>query len=192
MAETDNDSQQNQPDIDYVNAFLKDRVETYAAEYFKEHLPQQTVQPQQTEEDATRNNLKQILEPFIRPDLDAAKMVAADSRDYVDFYGGKDGKDISDGEKDAVEAMFNNLKEKGRPLPRRDIYDYLQGKLSREKPEEFTRRHTDRQKRQLETANGAVDIGFAAIDRAKNDPVWSNVRSMSLEELGNNLEGVAF
>jgi hypothetical protein len=187
--------QTNQNDLDLakVQDFIRGQVETFAKEAFDKHaadLP--TTQPavRQTREEAARQQLRSVLEPFIKPEIDTIRVEAADTRDYVQFYDSNSGVDTSD--REAVEKMFLELKQKGRPIARQDIYDYLQGKKAREKPEEFTKSMNERRKQQTERASSAADVGLAALDRARNDPVWSNVRNMPLADLEKALEGVTF
>jgi len=150
------------------------------------NVQQSTNQP--TQEQQARQQLQDLITPFVKPGMDAVQLVSADTRDYVDFYSEDRVKD----DKDAVEKMFNELKGAGRPIPRRDIYDYLQGKLHRENPEEFETKVKARKQKQLEAVSGSIDFGASAADRAKNDPIWSNVRNMSVDDLGKALEGVTF
>jgi hypothetical protein len=191
MAEETNTPNNEELDLAKVQDFIKGQVETFAKEVFEKQAPQVQPQGQQqlTQEELARRQLADIITPFVKPGMDAVQLAAADTRDYVDFY---QDASIDQSDKDAVEKMFNELKQAGRPLPRRDIYDYLQGKMSREKPEEFSKKITERQKRQLDKAQGATDFGFGAIERAKNDPVYSNIKNMSLDELEKALDGVTF
>ena len=177
-------------DLAKVQDFIKGQVETYAQEIFKQQqaVPVQTQQSALTQEQLAQQQLRDVINPFIKPDIDNIKLVSADTRDYVDFYTDPSVRD----DKETVEKMFNELKEAGRPLPRRDIYDYLQGKMAREKPEEFSKKMTERQRKQLDSVNSATDFGAGALERAKNDPQWSNVKNMSLDELEKALDGVTF
>ena len=184
-------AEQEELDLAKVQEFIKGQVETYAKEVFATQAPQ--VQPQVHQgaisaEEQARRQLQEVLTPFIKPGLDAANLQSADTRDYVDFYSDPAVRS----EKETVEKMFDELKNNGRPLPRRDIYDYLQGKLYRENPEEFNKKVSERKKQQLDAASGSIDMGAGALDRARNDPVWSNVKNMSLEDLEKALDGVTF
>jgi hypothetical protein len=84
------------------------------------------------------------------------------------------------------------LKSQGRAIPREDIKNYLIGKAYSDDPKKFTEAEAQRHKAQMTNANGSVDMGLSALDRAKSDPIWSNVRSMSLDDLEKNLEGITF
>lgn len=181
--------QNEELDLAKVQEFIKGQVETYAREVFATQAPPAQQQPQTiSAEDQARQQLQAAITPFIKPGLDAAQLQAADTRDYVDFYSDPAVRS----EKETVEKMFDELKNNGRPLPRRDIYDYLQGKLYRENPEEFNKKVSERKKQQLDSAAGSVDMGAGALDRARSDPVWSNVKNMSLEDLEKALDGVTF
>lgn len=185
MAETEST---DELDLARVQDFIKGQVETFAKEIFEKQQPVATpVQRTPTQEDAARQQLADIITPFVKPGMDAVQLETADTRDYVDFYS--DPMHAED--KDAVEAMFADLKQKGRPLPRRDIHDYLQGKLAREKPDDFNKKRTERQRRQTEVVTSGVDMGFGALDRARSDPQY-DPRRMSLDDLEKALEGVTF
>ena len=181
-------------DLAKVQDFIKGQVETFAKEAFEKQTSQRQSQPtlvqtgQPTQEELAHRQLQDVLTPFIKPGFDAMRLETADTRDFVDFYNNPNVQE----DKEAVEAMFQDLKQKGRPLPRQDIYDYLQGKMAREKPQEFNKKITERQRRQTESAISGVDVGLAGLDRARNDPTWSNVRNMPLAELEKALEGVTF
>lgn len=174
-----------------VTSFIKDQVTQYAQEAFQQYnnaVPQQQTQSQQ---DIARQQLQDTLSPFIDPKINEARLVAADTRDYVQFYN--DGN-IEAEDKEAVEKMFTELKNAGRALPRRDIYHYLQGKLASDKPDEFVKKTTERRQKQLDRANGSVDFGSGALERAKNDPTFSkeNFSKLTSDEQAERLEGITF
>lgn len=177
-------------DLAKVQDFIKGQVETYAEEAFRNQARQSTSQASNTPtaEEAAQAQLRNVLAPFIEPGLNEARFVAADARDYTDFYSDPTRQE----DKAEVEKMFAQLKANGKAIPRQDIYDYLNGKKARENPEEFTQKMTAKQRKQIETASTGMDPGLSAFDRARNDPVWSNVNTMPLDELGKALEGMAF
>lgn len=186
--ETDNTTN-NDFSLEQVQDFIKGQVEVFV----KENLEQQGAtrqQPQTTSTDEQRlqQQIQQQINPFIQPGIDAAKLTAADAKDYVSFYDSPEKLE----EKTEIEQMFKTLLDAGRPIPRSDIYDYLQGKKYRENPETFLKSKGEKRQQQLDRASSAVDIGFSAIDRARNDPKWSNVKSMPLDELTAALDGVTF
>ena len=186
MAETEST---DELDLAKVQDFIKGQVETFAKEIFAQQ-PQAAATPAQripTQEDAARQQLADIIIPFVKPGMDAVQLETAYTRDYVDFYS--DPAHAED--KDAVEAMFVDLKQKGRPLPRRDIHDYLQGKMAREKPDDFNKKRSERQRRQTEAVTSGADMGFGALDRARSDPQY-DPRRMTLDDLEKALEGVTF
>lgn len=187
------ENEQTQPDLDLakVQEFIKGQVQAYAQEAFDQaaatRLPQQ--QHRLTAEEDARKRLNDALDPFIRPGLDTANLNAADAKDYVDFYL---NEPTALADKERVETIFREQASKGRPLPRKDIYQYVVGKRALEDPEGFNKMISARQKKQVAHVEGAVDVGLSAIDRARSDPVWSRVREMSAEELRNHLDGITF
>lgn len=185
-------AEENEVDINKVNEYItsvtqeavKEALATYEAQ--RQPVPQQ--QQGLTQEQAAQLQLKQMLDPFIQPEVNAAKFAAANASDKVDFYSKKGNEQY----RDEVEKMFNEQVAQGRALPRQDLKNYIIGKAYVEDPKKFTEAEAARHKEQLNNVNGAIDVGLNAMDRAKADPVWSNVRSMSLEDLEKNLEGVTF
>lgn len=176
--------------LEKVQEFIKGQVESYAEEAFKSYqvpVPQQ--QQARSQQQEAEEQLRQTLNPYIQPGLNAAQLAAADVNDKVDFYLKRpDLADMSDD----VEKMFNDLKSQGRAIPRVDIANYLVGKMANDDPEKFDKRSSARKQAQLDKLSGATDMGLGALDKAKNDPVWSNVRNMPLDELEKALDGVSF
>lgn len=186
-------AEESEVDINKVNEYITSVVQESFKEAMASYEAQGRQQPQSnqqglTQEQIAQLQLKQMLDPFITPEVNAAKLAAADASDRVDFYSNPVNLEY----KDEVEKMFAELKQQGRAIPRNDIKNYIIGKTYTENPEEFNRKQSERHKNQLNNANSAVDVGLSAMDRAKSDPVWSNVKNMSLEELEKNLEGVTF
>lgn len=178
-------------DLAKVQDFIKGQVETYAQEAFKQYQP--PVQQQQsglTQEQQAQLQLQQMLEPFIAPRVNAAQLAAADAKDNSSFYSNPENLSM----RDDVEKMFNELKEAGRAIPRVDIKRYLLGKEYETDPVKFTEKQKERQKSQVKTAEGAIDFGQGALERAKNDSVFGNgnVWTMPLEDLEKALQGVTF
>ena len=184
-------AEETEVDINKVNEYINGIVQ----ESFKEAMASYQAQAQPvtreerlTEQQAANLQLKQMLDPFITPEVNAAKLAAANASDKVDFYS-NDGNKPYQAE---VEKMFNELLAVGKAIPRRDIKNYLIGKAYSEDPAKFTEAEKERHSKQMERVNSSVDVGLNAMDRAKADPVWSNVRNMSLDDLEKNLDGVTF
>lgn len=184
-------AEENEVDINKVNEYIQGVVQ----ESFKEAMASYQAQAQPvtreerlTEQQAANLQLKQMLDPFITPEINAAKLAAADASDKVDFY--RDPRNVQ--YTDEVEAMFKDLKARGQAIPRNDIKNYLIGKAYSEDPKKFTEAEAARHTQQMDKVNSSVDMGLNAMDRAKADPVWSNVRNMTLEDLEKNLDGVTF
>ena len=183
--------QNEEVDIAKVQEFIKDQVDTYVPEALKRY--QQPVQQQQqglTQEQQAQRQLQEMLEPFIAPRVNAAQLVAADAKDASTFYSDPENLSM----KDEVEAMFNQLKENGRAIPRSDVKRYILGKEYETDPVKFTEKQQERRKTQTKEAQSAVDIGIGALDRARSDPTFgnNNVWSVPLDDLEKALHGVAF
>lgn len=185
-------AEENEVDITKVNEYItsvtQEAVREALATYEAQRQPVYQPQPGLTQEQAAQLQLKQMLDPFIQPAVNDAKLAAADTSDKVDFYSKADNRQYQA----EVEEMFGKLKAQGRAIPREDIKNYLIGKAYSDDPKKFTEAEAARHKEQMSNANSSVDFGTNAMERAKSDPVWSNVRAMSLEDLEKNLEGVTF
>ena len=185
MAETDNTD--NTPSFEQVQALIKSQVD----DYLKEQQAAPTRQQVQTEQDQARQQVADLINPFIKPDLDEARFVAADAKDYISFYSNNDDAAVY---KDDVEKAFDIAKKAGRPIARADILDYVRGKEYREQPDKFKEKETDKHKRQVERAEVGVDFGSAALTRARDDVVFSadTFAKKTLEEQETALDGITF
>jgi hypothetical protein len=178
-------------DINKVNEYIQGVVQESFKEAMASYQAQAqpvTQQGQLTQQQEANLQLKQMLDPFITPEVNAAKLAAANASDKVDFYSDDSNKPYQA----EVEKMFNELLANGKAIPRRDIKNYLIGKAYSDDPKKFTEAEAERHKTQMDRVNTSVDMGLNAMDRAKVDPVWSNVKNMSLDDLEKNLEGVTF
>lgn len=191
MAEPNENQNQEDVTLARVQEFIKEQVSQYAKDAFAEVTRQQNPQqPQLSQEEQYRQNVNNIISPVVDPKIHATQLEVADTRDMVNFYSNPDMVEY----KEPVEKMFNELKAAGRAIPRQDIYFYLQGKMAQEKPEEFGKKLTERQQRQLDRANGSIDMGSSSLERARNDPVYSKdaFSKLSVEEMEKALDGITF
>ena len=188
-------NEQSELTREQVQDFIKGQVETYAKEVLEKYNVDNAVThpPQKSAEEQARDNLRNIIDPFIKPGLNNLQTEVLDVKDSSQFYSSFDG---TDEEKQAIETMFTNLKNQGRPIPRQDIKDYLDGKLAREKPDEYEKRTKEKRERQTSKLNGAGDFGSGSIDRGRantnprytSDDLWK----MPMDELEKVMAGVTF
>ncbi len=171
--------------FEQVQALIKGQVD----DYLKEQQSIPTPQQQQSEQDKATQQIRDLINPFVKPDLDEARFVAADAKDFVSFYNNNEDALLY---KDDVEKSFELMKKAGRPTTRADILNYLVGREYREQPDKFKERETAKQKRQVERADGAIDFGGGSINRAKSDPTWSNFNKLSIEDMEKALDGITF
>ena len=142
MAE--NDGVGTSSDFEKVQGFIKEQVQTYFDEIktresaVKQQEPQITV----TEQQQAHRQAGDFIKQFVDPDINDAKFVAADARDYADFYM---NNPLASDYKDDVEKTFKVLKDAGRPTTRNDILDYVRGRQMRIDPENFTKGEKARQ-----------------------------------------------
>ncbi len=177
----------NSEEFQQVQSLIKSEVEKYAAEAFAKQSS--SVAQTSTEQEHAQQQLRDLINPFVEPGINEAKLTAADARDYVDFYN---NNDVESAYKKQVEDTFNELKKQGRPTTRDAIMSYLLGKDYRADPDKFTETQQARKKQQIDRANTAVDFGAGAVDRAKNDSVFSNFEALSVEDMEKALDGVTF
>jgi len=184
MDETENTEKQ---DLAKVQDFIKGQVETYFNE-MKSTLPGPAVQGK-TQEDTAKEQLGQLINPFIEPGLAEARLTSSDAKDYVQFYmNNEHAKEYHDD----VEKTFTALVKVGRPISRADILKHKLGEEYQSDPAKFVEKQSERHKQQLQRAEVAVDFGAAALNKAKSDSNFTNFESKTLDEMEKALEGITF
>lgn len=182
---------ESEGDFEKVQGFIKEQVQTYFNELkTKEPVVQQQQQAvTQTEQQRAHQQAGDFIKQFVDGDINDAKFVAADARDYADFYM---NNPLASDYKDDVEKTFKVLKDAGRATARGDILDYVRGRQLRTDPDSFTKAEKARQAKQLERAESAGDFGAGSIARAKADSIWSNFESLSVADMEKALDGITF
>lgn len=167
-------------DKEAVDAYIKQQFEAFTNE--REASLQQ--QPQ-TQVDEVQNNVRQIVDPIYRPDINQARLVAADAKDYSAFYRKHpEAVDLSD----KLENLFEESVKNGRPTAREALYKYVLGDLHMTEPEKFA----DRQKAQLRQAELAADLGGSGNGKPRNEGTLDDLKAMTLEDMEKALDGVTF
>lgn len=170
-------------DKDAVDAYIKQQFESFAAERDAAMQQRQQQPPQQMDE--VQQNVRQIVDPIYRPDIDQARLVAADAKDHVAFYRRHpEAVDLSD----KVEALFEDAVKNGRPTAREALYKYALGDLASTEPEKFA----ERQKMQLRQAEQAADLGAGGTGKNRNEGTLDDLKAMTLEDMEKALDGVTF
>ena len=175
-------------DFEKVEGYIKERVQAYYDE-MKAKEPVVTQNVTQTEQQQAHKQAGDFIKQFVDSDINDAKFIAADARDYADFYM---NNSLAGDYKDDVEKTFKVLKDAGRATTRNDILDYVRGRQMRTDPENFTKAEKARQSKQLERAESAGDFGAGAMTRAKSDAVWSNFDSLGVADMEKALDGITF
>jgi hypothetical protein len=180
-----------QDDLAKVQGFIKEQVETYFQEQVAKTPALRQVEQQHVvqQEDDGKRQLRELIDPFIKPDLDEARFAGADAQDYVKFY--TNNPDAAEYQ-EKVEATFTALKKAGKPLGRADILDYLIGQEYRHDKDKFTEKLNVKRKEQLERAESASDFGAFSVTKAKNDKTFADFDKLPLEDMEKLLEGVTF
>lgn len=143
------------------------------------------------EEEQGRKELKKLIDPIYKTEIDKAQLTSAEALDYAKFYNSRN--DDAFEYQDKVETMFTNLKEAGRPMSRIDILDYLIGNERRTNPEAYQKREEKRNKTALDKARDAEDVSSYGSSRLKDDiEKFGNFETKTLEEMEKALEGVVF
>jgi hypothetical protein len=175
-------------DAEKVEQFLSTKIKSEVEAYYKQlSANQPQTQPTQTEQERAQQELHNIIRPIVDPDIQRSKFDAADAKDYTHFY-----RSNPDANETEIEATFKTLVEAGRPTTRADIARYLDGKNFQEDPTKFMAKQVERQKAQVQRAQLAGDAGAGALDRARNDPQWTNFASLPIEDMEKALDGVTF
>lgn len=147
------------------------------------------VPERQTQQGQESDQLRDIINPYLKPDIDSLRGETAALRDENTFYRKTKGAEEYE---EQIEATFQQLTAAGRPMARSDIYRYLVGKMAVDEPEKFTERQNARQQRQLQTAQGAVDFGFNGVGRQEEINKFKSFDKLSVEEMEKALDGVTF
>jgi hypothetical protein len=183
--------QEQQPegnDFEKVTGFIRDQVKAYIGE-LQQQQPQQQ-QPQYDQRQYEQNRLvAETIAPVVGPALAQATNDAADARDEIRFY--RENPEALE-HSEAVERLFGELKQQGRLIPRRDLYDAILGREFRADPEKFVEKQQARKKQQTERAELSTDFGAAMMNKVKADSTWGNFENLSLEDMEKKLEGVTF
>ena len=172
-------------DVAKMEEFLQTKIKSQVETYFNEMNSKQATSPNAQEQ--AQKELRDIISPIVDPDIRQSRFDAADAKDYTRFYRENPDVDV-----DEVEKTFKALADAGRPTTRADISRYLTGKRFEADPTKFMSEMTERQKKQVERAVGASDMGFAGLDKAKNDPSWNNFAQNSVEDMEKALDGITF
>lgn len=187
MAEENNQTDSS-ADLAKVQDFIKGQVESYFNELSSKTV-QQGQQSVKTEQDQAREQLQQFITPFVEPSLNEAKFTSADAKDYVSFYtNNDDAKEYQE----EVEKLFEQASKANRPLPRRDILNYIIGREYKTDPDKFTEKLTSKKKAQLERASQATDFGATNMSKERYDNTLKEFSSLPLEDMEKALDGVTF
>lgn len=170
-------------DKDAVDAYIKQQFESFSNEREAAMQRQQQQQPQPMDE--VQQNVRQIVDPIYRPDIDQARLVAADSKDEGRFYRRHpEAADLSE----KIEALFEDAVRNGRPTAREALYKYALGDLQMTEPEKFA----ERQRNQLRQAELAADLGGTASGKNRNEGTLDDLKAMTLEDMEKALDGTTF
>lgn len=173
-------------DLAKVQDFIKGQVETYFNEMKDKATSGVDIK---TAEQQAHDQLGQLINPFVEPALNEARLTSSDAKDYVQFYmHNPDAKEYHDD----VEKTFTALVKAGRPISRADILKHKLGEEYQTDPAKFVEKQTTKHKEQLQRAEAAVDFGTAALNKAKSDGTFVNFDSKSLEDMEKALEGITF
>ncbi len=175
-------------DIKRVQSLIREQVQSCMAEQQAAEAARQA-QGNLTDEQKGRQQLKEVIDPIIGPDINEARFTAADAKDEVRFY--RKNPEALDHEEE-IEKVFIQLKQAGRATDRATIYQYVLGREYTEDKEKFTDKQIERRRQQTEKADIAQDMGMGALSRARNDPKFKDFDKLSVEDMEKALDGVTF
>lgn len=189
MAEYDAGTDQTD-DMLKAQRLIKSIVDTTLAEQRAQEGEryQQREQPV-VSEDEGQKRFKEMLDPYIKPEVNQARLESMAAVDESRFYR-KNPHAVE--YEDQVEKVFAESMKRGQPWQREDIYKYLVGKEATENPEKFVEKLTEKKQRQLREAQFAGDMGAGGLQRSRDDSRFKDFKSKTLEEMEKDLEGITF
>lgn len=201
MAEDTNDINMEQ-----VNEYIKAQMLANADEVVKvveqRMKGNKAIEKQPDSEAQARQQIRDVIDPIYGGDINEARMNAADARDYASFYRNP-GNATFEAE---VEATFKMLKDAGRATSRNDVLNWVKGDLHSKDAAKFDERVKAAKQRELQYAQGAVDVGSGGVNHQRQDEsfaVFSNPdtfgvhqtqdeMSAKVKEMEKALAGVVF
>lgn len=169
-----------------VQEYIRGEVNQYLQQTAA-NMPVQ--QPTMTPQQAAYNQVGQYINHFTQPGIQYAQHVAADAKDYSDFYARHpEAREYQD----QIEQTFQVLAANNRPTVRDDCYRYVRGRELEADPQAFLTKERQRQERALERANYAGDMGAGSVGKEKADALFANFDQLSLEDMEKRLEGITF
>lgn len=184
-------AEEQDAEIAKAQQWIKEQVQANLTEMraAESQTQRQTERIPERQQSSDIDQLREIITPYMKPDIDALRNEAMAIKDETSFY--RKTKDAADFE-DQIEATFKQLSDAGRPMARVDIYRYLVGKQAVDEPEKFTARQQARQQQQLQVAQGAVDFGFNGVGRQEEVNKFKSFDKLTIEEMEKALDGVTF
>lgn len=190
MAEFQDANADQTDDMLKAQRLIKSIVDTTLAEQrAQEDGRQQQREAPVVDEDEGRKRFKEMLDPYIRPEVNQARLESMAAVDESRFYR-KHPEAVE--YEDQVEKIFNESMKRGQPWQREDIHKYLVGKEATENPEKFVEKMTERKQRQLREAEYAGDMGAGGMQRSRDESRFKDFKSKTLEEMEKDLEGITF
>ena len=186
--EENDNSQGNEDQIEAFKSFISEQVK----EAISANLPDPTKPDDNIPKpDDPNNQLREVIDPLYRPELDGIALGVKAAEDKVDFY--LDADEDKAAYRDQIEDLFTKQVQAGRPVSRNDIYAHLKGKELIENRDKVVDAEIERRKAAEEKANANIDWGVGSFDRARNDPDWANLDKLeSSEEVAKKMEGIVF
>lgn len=176
-------------DFDKVTGFIRDQVKAYIGE-LQAQQPQQQQQPQFDQRQYEQNKLiAETIGPVVGPALQQAQHAAVSAEDEVRFY--RENPEALE-HSEAVEKLYSELRQQGRLIPRKDLYDAILGREFRADPDKFMEKQQQRKKAQTERAEMSTDFGAAMMSKVKADNKWSKFEDLSVEDMEKALDGITF
>lgn len=184
---TQQTEQQGQPpiDMDALKAMMQDSVRDTITKLAEEQKSQYVEQPPVEPNRPGADPLGDMIRPYIEPRVNAAILEAQSAADLATFYQSNPqaGK-----YRDEIETRFQNLKSRGTPFTRNDIWKWYRG----ENFDKFATEQAEEQKRQAEeSARIAAGVGPGSPFRGEGGPA-KDAFTMPHEELTKALEGQSF
>lgn len=185
------DNDQNKDlEIKKVQDFIRSETEKHFNSLYESRSRdnrQQDPQPQRNDQDDAKRQLKEFIDPIIKPDIDETRLIASDAKDEARFY--RKNPDALELE-EQIEQAFDRLVKANRPTSREDIYKYIIGQNYTSDRDRFIDSALSKRQAQLDKASAAADMASGGVSRKEMESGRESFSKLSVEEMEKALEGV--
>lgn len=170
----------------YISDTVSKQFEQLAQDFRRQYAPRE---PEPDAMQRQQREVANIVNPVVEPRLNQIDFAARSSQDYTQFYL---RNPEAFAQHDEIEKLFQEAASNGRPMARKVISDYIQGRDYAADPAKFRERDRERQQRDLDRARSATDVGMGMSGniRPESTPIGSleEFAKLSSEEMAKRLD----